>query len=191
MWMADDLVPITLDDIKEACKDCDAWKVYLHWSAGRYGQIWEDYHINIDSDGSLYCVGDLNFNEKRNHTWKQNTGAIGISMCACYGATVDNNLDIDYGEYPPTKEQIESMSLIMAILHKYANIDYSQMKTHYEIACEMGYGIPYGTYVDGVFQGDSDCRWDLMKLPDSAYGDELRSGGAVLRGKAIFYENYV
>ena len=195
MWYAEDLVPITLDDIKEAAEKCSAWKVFMHWSAGRYGQVWEDYHINIDSDGSLYCVGDLDFDERKSHTWKQNTGAIGISMCACYGATVsfdeEGNPVIDYGDYAPTKEQIEAMALIMAILYKHGHIQYEHMKTHYEIACEMGYGVPYGEYVNGIYQGDSDCRWDLMKLPDSAANGELRNGGDVLRGKAIFYENYV
>lgn len=191
MWYAEDLVPITLDEVKEKAKNCNAWKVYMHWSAGRYGQIFEDYHICIDEDGSLYTIGDLDFDERKNHTWKQNTGAIGISLCSCYGATINGDGTIDYGDYPPTKEQIEAMSLVMSILNKYAKIPFSEMKTHYEIACEMGYGVPYGSYVNGVYQGDRDCRWDLMLLPDSAYNGELRDGGNVLRGKAIFYSDYI
>ena len=27
-------------------------KIYLHWTAGHYGQFFGDYHLNIDADGS-------------------------------------------------------------------------------------------------------------------------------------------
>ena len=27
--------------------------IYLHWTAGRYGQLFADYHFNIDGDGSF------------------------------------------------------------------------------------------------------------------------------------------
>jgi hypothetical protein len=30
--------------------------IYLHWSAGHYGQFFADYHINIDHDGSLHTA---------------------------------------------------------------------------------------------------------------------------------------
>ena len=33
-------------------------KVYLHWTAGHYGQFWSDYHIQIDKDGGIYVIGD-------------------------------------------------------------------------------------------------------------------------------------
>ena len=26
-------------------------RIYLHWTAGHYGQAFADYHLNIDSDG--------------------------------------------------------------------------------------------------------------------------------------------
>ncbi len=29
-------------------------QIYLHWTAGRYGQLYDDYHFNIDADGSVY-----------------------------------------------------------------------------------------------------------------------------------------
>ena len=28
--------------------------LYLHWTAGHYGQAFDDYHINIDRDGQVY-----------------------------------------------------------------------------------------------------------------------------------------
>ena len=29
-------------------------QIYLHWTAGRYGQLYDDYHFNINADGSIY-----------------------------------------------------------------------------------------------------------------------------------------
>ena len=29
-------------------------QLYLHWTAGRYGQVYDDYHLNIDADGTVY-----------------------------------------------------------------------------------------------------------------------------------------
>ena len=28
--------------------------IYLHWTAGRYGQAFDDYHLNIDERGEIY-----------------------------------------------------------------------------------------------------------------------------------------
>ena len=191
MWMADDLVPLTIDDVIAASKKCDCWKIFLHWSAGRYGQVYEDYHINIDSDGSLYCVGNLDFSEVKHHTWKRNTGSIGISLCCGYGAVANNGYDADFGDFPPTREQIDTMGYIVALICKYSHIDISDVLTHKEIACIDGYGVPYGAVVDGVLQNDSDLRWDLWFLPDDAYGGEMRNGGDIIRGKARFYFPFV
>ena len=29
-------------------------QIYLHWTAGRYGELYDDYHFNIDADGTVY-----------------------------------------------------------------------------------------------------------------------------------------
>ena len=29
-------------------------QLYLHWTAGRYGELYDYYHFNIDADGSIY-----------------------------------------------------------------------------------------------------------------------------------------
>ena len=31
-------------------------QIYLHWTAGRYGQLYDDYHFNIDADGTVYLT---------------------------------------------------------------------------------------------------------------------------------------
>lgn len=195
MWYADDLIPLNLDDVAAAAKEIEYCNnIFLHWTADRYDRCYEHYHLNITDDGSLYCCGDLDFNEKRSHTWKRNTGSIGITMCCAYGAIANNGYDAEFPNgYEPTQEQINAMSLCVATILKNApvSIPISSVLTHKEIACRDGYGVPYGSWVDGVFQGDSDLRWDLWYLPDDAYNNEMRSGGDVIRGKAIWYSNYI
>lgn len=147
--------------------------IYLHWSAGHYGQPFEDYHINIDQDGTLYLSTD-NLATVLQHTWHNNTGCIGISMLCCAFATMDN-----LGDEPPTEEQIEAMSKVVALLCKYIGIPCNQeyIRTHAEQANIDDYGPSSET-----------CeRWDLAFLHD---GDPMMSGGEILRGKANWYIQY-
>ena len=37
---------------KSACHEID--HIYLHWTAGHYGQAYDEYHLNIDRDGTVY-----------------------------------------------------------------------------------------------------------------------------------------
>lgn len=46
-------------------------QIYLHWTAGRYGQVYDDYHLNIDADGTIYCTCS-SLTEQKSHTWKRN-----------------------------------------------------------------------------------------------------------------------
>ncbi len=144
-------------------------KLYLHWSAGHYGQFFDDYHINIDYDGSIYVSTD-DFAEIKAHTWRRNTGAIGIALACCYKANTN-----DFGPEPPTEQQIEAMARIVAVLCKTLDltIDVERVMTHAEAADLDDYG-PATT-----------CeRWDLWFLPGTAKGD----GGKLLRGKAVEYQ---
>lgn len=151
--------------------------IYLHWTAGRYGQYFDDYHICIDSDGSLKFMTD-DLSTPKNHTWHRNSEAIGIALCCCYGAQANNGIDTDFGDYPPTKEQIETMAEAVAILMKGMglSIEEDTVMTHCEAAAIDGYG-PYSD--------DQDTRWDLWYLPDF---NGMSPGGDVIRGKAIWYQ---
>lgn len=181
MELADNLKPLDISEIKAEAERCrgrlDA--IYLHWTAGLYGQIYDDYHLSIDYDGRIYAPGDvLDFLKYRPHTWKRNGRSIGIAICGCYGACANNGINSTFGDYPPTDAQIEAMSVLVAVICKYAGIDISDAVTHCEIAYEDGYG-PYS--------GDSDLRWDLWYIPDSGMDNQMRGGGAVIRGKARWY----
>lgn len=173
------------EDAKNMQRDV---KIYLHWTAGRYGQRFNDYHINIDQDGSLWVSTD-DFSEMLPHTWHRNSGSIGIALDCAYGATSE-----DLGEYPPTAAQIETMAQVVAVLAKalWLTIDRDRVLTHAEAADNVDGLLPEG---DEYGPCNGCERWDLEYLgtdesPEWTVDyDDPRTGGNVLRGKAIWYQN--
>ena len=188
------VTPKELQALAESCRE-SIWeaaggqgrepKIYLHWSAGRYGQFWNGYHVQIDGDGEIYVYGDLD--DVLSHTWKRNTGAVGITLACGYEMDTHGNL----GECPPTERQIERMAEAIAAVAAglWLTIDKSHVLTHGEAAdnedglnCHEDYG-PRTT-----------CeRWDLEylgtdKSPSfNPWATDGSRGGDVLRGKANFY----
>ena len=59
-------------------------KIYLHWTAGSYTACFPEYHINITGAGDIYVSTD-DLSERKNHTFKRNTGSIGVALCCAYG----------------------------------------------------------------------------------------------------------
>ena len=161
-------------------------KIYLHWTAGRYGQMYDDYHINIDKNGRLWASTD-DLSETLAHTWHRNTGSVGVTLCCCYGADT-----ADLGDYPPTAAQIEAMAQVVAVLAKalWLTIDRDRVLTHAEAADNIDGLLPVG---DEYGPGTTCERWDLQYLgtdesPEWTVDyDDPRTGGNVLRGKAIWY----
>lgn len=167
-----DLAVAARDDLWQAAEAAgrDA-KIYLHWTAGHYGQFYDDYHVNIDVDGALYATAK-DLAEVKAHTWRRNSGAIGISLACCAGATPK-----DLGDEPPTDMQIECLAQVLAVLCTCMNIplDGANVMTHAEAANLDGYG-PDTTWE----------RWDLWLLKN---GDEFGTGGDIIRGKAAYYRD--
>lgn len=163
-------------------------KIYLHWTAGRYGQMYDDYHLNIDQDGSIWASTD-DFSETLSHTWHRNTASIGITLCCGYGATTE-----DLGKYRPTVAQIDSMAQVIAVLAPalWLTIDSKRVLTHAEAADNIDGMLPEGD----EYGPKNGCeRWDLQFLetvesPEwiTDY-DDPRTGGNVIRGKANWYKN--
>lgn len=159
-------------------------KIYLHWSAGHYNTKFDDYHVNITGDGKLWLSADLN--EVLAHTWKRNTGSVGISLCCAYGATSS-----DLGSEPPTEAQIEAMAQAIVAVAKglWLTIDKYHVLTHGEAADNIDDIYPHEQY--------GACttveRWDLQYLGTSESPKYLKdydnpaTGGNVLRGKANWY----
>lgn len=160
-------------------------KLYLHWTAGHYGQFFDSYHINIDADGSVYVSTD-NLAELKPHTYRRNSGAIGISLACAYNATTNN-----FGPEPPTPEQIEAVAQVVAALATVLDltIDLQRVMTHAEAADNKD-GVNPGYEANGYPQGkhgpEHNCeRWDLWYFDGVPKGE----GGNVIRGKANWYKN--
>lgn len=171
---------ITLQELRQmarAAKGCID-RVYLHWTAGNYGDYSDDYHINIDEDGSIIATtGDLT--ELKNHTWHRNSNAIGVAMCCCAGAMAYAGGVIDFADQPPTAAQIDAMAKIVAVLCEELGLEINSrnVMTH----CEAAEIDDYGP--------STTCeRWDLWFLPDVPGDGELKPGGGVIRGKAIWWQ---
>lgn len=155
-------------------------KLYLHWSAGHYQQTFPDYHINITGDGAVY-VSTTNLSTVLNHTYRRNSGAIGISLCCAYQAHSTHNL----GPEPPTDIQIEALAQVVAVMCSALEIgiDIQHVMTHAEAADNMdGDGRWHELYGPNA----TVERWDLWVIKER---DEPGSGGAIIRGKALFYQH--
>lgn len=189
---------VTIDELYELASDArqEIWggaqangrepKIYLHWSAGHYFQKFDDYHVNITADGRLWLMSDLS--DTLAHTWRRNSGAVGISLCCCAGATTG-----DLGDEPPTSQQIEAMAQAIAAIADglWLTIDRDHVMTHGEAADNED-----GWYAHDPYGPKSTCeRWDLEYLgtDESPSYNPLATdgtrGGDVLRGKALWYKN--
>ena len=163
-------------------------KIYLHWSAGHYGQFFNDYHININKNGDIY-ISTNDFSETLAHTWRRNTGSIGVSLSCGFGANTN-----DLGDEPPTEEQIDAMAQVIAVLcdELWLTIDKKHVMTHGEAADNED-----GLYCHDPYGVKNTCeRWDLEFLGTdespafNPWATDGSRGGDVLRGKANWYRNY-
>ena len=94
---------ITLDDLN-GMLDGDYSHVYMHVTAGHYGQHSSDYHLNIDSDGSIYLTKPLT--ETPAATWHRNTGSIAVTLDCEPDAQLFRAGTTDFGSEPPTSELV-------------------------------------------------------------------------------------
>ena len=130
---------ITETEITEMAKDARGQvnRIYLHWTAGYYGQAYNDYHFCVDREGQVYrhC---RELTERKEHTWLRNSGAVAIALCcgaeaACWapqegncrtargalvtaGYVAPDCARICLGDAPPTVPQIEVMAKLVALL---------------------------------------------------------------------------
>ena len=164
-------------------------KVYLHWSAGHYGQFWSDYHVQIDKDGEIYVIADGELDDVLAATWKRNTGSVSICMLGCYKATTNN-----LGQESPTPLQIDGMAQAIAALCNglWLTIDKQRVMTHGEAADNEDSIEPHETYGPRT-----TCeRWDLEYLGTeesptyNPWAADGTRGGDVLRGKANWYRKF-
>ena len=182
--MASDAREAIWEAAQEYCREP---KIYLHWTAGHYHQKFDDYHVNIDKDGRIFVSTD-DLSEVLAHTWRRNSGSVGITLDCCAGATSD-----DLGSEPPTLKQIESMAQCIQVVADalWLTIDIKHVMTHGEAADNVD-GL--NTHEDYGPQSTVE-RWDLQFLgtdesPEYTTDyDDPSTGGNVLRGKALWYKN--
>ena len=164
-------------------------KLYLHWTAGHYGQFFADYHVQIDADGGIYVIGAGALDALLAATYLRNSGSISIALLGCVGAGTE-----DLGAEPPTAAQIEAMAMAVTALADglWLTIDKERILTHGE-AADNEDGIrahaPYGPR--------TTCeRWDLEYLGTHEspafrpWAEDGTRGGDVLRGKAQWYREH-
>ena len=89
--------------------------IYLHWTAGTYEQVFDDYHINIGEQGELYLTCNM-LREYKSHTWHRNSRSIGVTLCCAKDAILAYKCNPVFGAYPPTMLQVEQMAIVVAIL---------------------------------------------------------------------------
>ena len=195
------MTEVTIDELRQMASDCreSIWaraksmgrepKIYLHWTAGRYSQFWDDYHVQIDEDGKLYMPPDVTLDDDSlPATYRRNTGSVAITLLCCVGATTE-----DLGEMPPTEAQIESMAQAIVAISDglWLTIDKNHVLTHGECADNED-----GIYPHEDYGPKTTCeRWDLEYLQTdespkfNPWAEDGSRGGDVLRGKANFYRN--
>ena len=151
-------------------------RLYLHWTAGRYHQFFDDYHLNVDEDGQVYRTCH-SLDERKAHTYKRNTGSVGIALCCALDANWTATMP-KFGTMPPTLKQLKSLAWIVAILCTALGIAITSdtVMTHGEAAYRDGYGPG---------SGDPETRWDLFWVLDEQ--GAFRQGGVYVRELARQY----
>ena len=164
-------------------------KIYLHWTAGHYGQFFADYHVQVDADGGIYVIGDGVLDDLLAATYLRNSGSISVALLGCVDATTES-----LGSEPPTAAQIEAMAQSATALADglWLTIDKERILTHGEAADNED-----GVRTHAPYGPRTTCeRWDLeyLGMEESPvfhpWAEDGTRGGDVLRGKAQYYREH-
>ena len=164
-------------------------RLYLHWTAGHYGQFFADYHVQVDADGGIYVIGDGVLDDLLAATYLRNSGSISVALLGCVDATTEN-----LGSEPPTAAQIEAMAQSATALADglWLTIDKERILTHGEAADNED-----GVRTHAPYGPRTTCeRWDLEYLGTEEspvfhpWAEDGTRGGDVLRGKAQYYREH-
>ncbi|GAC1651838.1 MAG: hypothetical protein NVS9B12_00610 [Vulcanimicrobiaceae bacterium] len=155
-------------------------RLYLHWSAHGYRDVFPAYHFCIakDADDEIVVVQtnalEVNMRDVRQdpdrpsaaHTRGRNSFALGVAIMGMAGASPQ-----DFGPYPLTQALIEGLAVVCARLVRFYSIalDPGHVLTHAEAAV-----------ADGYFGTAPDERWDIARLAAAPHALEpleaLRAG---------------
>ena len=170
-----------LDMAKRA--KCDHERtIFLHYTWGAYGDIYDEFHLCIDKNGELYRPL-LNLNDRIND-WGFLSDSIHIALCcgknlrySNSGYQYDKLRRVLCGDYP-TELQIAQMAIVVAIISRVLGqeICYRNVKTLYE----HQFANIYRTHNEEISR-------DLMWLPHQEHSKELDCGGVTIRTRALEY----
>ncbi|MEZ0374921.1 MAG: N-acetylmuramoyl-L-alanine amidase [Candidatus Sericytochromatia bacterium] len=137
--------------------------ITLHWTAGGYNVPFSDYQILIGHEYILISEDMLNWS-RHQHSWRRNTGNIGISFMAMANATERNA-----GPAPVTKPMIEHCALVAALIVRRYALDWFALVDHAHWAALDGY---------------PGQRWDCQWPVPWEHGEHLTD---VVKRKAKWY----
>jgi hypothetical protein len=140
--------------------NCSMTRVICHWTAGRPRASDLDrahYHILVEADGRLVrghhdIEANVSTADGRYaaHTRQCNTGSIGVSACAMFGA---RERPFDPGPSPLTRVQWETMAGVVSELCRFYRIPVTARTVLGHGEVEVNLGIP------------QLGKWDPMVLP--------------------------
>jgi hypothetical protein len=142
--------------------------VRWHWTGGAYKPNATDrkhYHFIIDGDGNVIRCHDPR--KVLSHTWRANTGAIGVAVAAMHGAV---ERPFNRGPCPLLSKQLTALSSLSARLCAEYDIPVSKWSTmsHSEVQPTLGIR--------------QKRKWDINWLPDMVGPADPHTVGDRIRG---------
>ena len=156
--------------------------IFLHYTWGAYGDIYDEFHLCIDKNGDIYRPL-LNLDDRIND-WGFLSDSIHIALCcgknlrySNSGYQYDKLRRVLCGDYP-TELQIAQMAIVVAIISRVLGqeICYRNVKTLYE----HQFANIYRTHNEEISR-------DLMWLPHQEHSKDLDCGGVTIRTRALEY----
>ena len=156
--------------------------IFLHYTWGAYGDIYDEFHLCIDKNGDIYRPL-LNLDD-RIDDWGFLSDSMHIALCcgknlrySNSGYQYDKLRRVLCGDYP-TELQIAQMAIVVAIISRVLGqeICYRNVKTLYE----HQFANIYRTHNEEISR-------DLMWLPHQEHSKELDCGGVTIRSRALEY----
>ena len=170
-----------LDMAKRA--KCDHERtIFLRYTWGAYGDIYDEFHLCIDKNGDIYRPL-LNLDDRIND-WGFLSDSMHIALCcgknlrySNSGYQYDKLRRVLCGDYP-TELQIAQMAIVVAIISRVLGqeICYRNVKTLYE----HQFANIYRTHNEEISR-------DLMWLPHQEHSKDLDCGGVTIRSRALEY----
>ncbi len=143
--------------------------IVLHWTAGSYTSTYDSYHFCItfdESSGKARVVQTRSVKSVGAHTWKRNTGRIGISLCSEFNKN-----------FPTKPDQIEKMSKLVAELSIRLDLDLNGSHKDFDLYSSKSIDIP--NLADHLWYAKQD---KYVKIDIGRFMD-------VVKSKALWYRS--